>query len=482
MSSKQNSLQIIGQQPIRPTAGQDHFADPANFLGRVAVVTLGCAKNHVDSEVMVGALATSGYDLVDDVQEADIAIVNTCGFLQSAIEEGIDTILDISQLKQERLKSLIVAGCMVERYGEDLPDTLPEVDHFLTTNDLLSVVQSAGGEFHSILDKGSRPYFLYDDTMPRYIGNNAHSAYVKISEGCNRPCSFCIIPQIRGKMRSRKIDSVINEINNLHEAGVQEVNLVAQDLTDFGSDQQPKVTFTELIREIDRSTSIPWVRLFYAYPLGISEELINTIASSKRIVPYLDIPFQHASDELLLSMKRPRGKFSPLSIARLIRNLAPQIALRTTFIVGYPREEERHIDELADFLHEISFEHVGIFEYSAEQGTPAGELQSQVAEEVKSARKERLMLIQKDIVESNLSKYIGKTERVLFEGRHPESDVLFKGRAIWQGPEVDGVVIINDFKESLDIDSETLAGSFAQVLFTEQVGYDLVGAVVASSS
>ena len=194
-----NNLKIIGQSQTAITPS--HQLRQSEFLGRVAVITLGCAKNHVDSEVMVGALATSGFELVPDVEDADIAIINTCGFLESAVQEGIDTVLDVSELKKERLRTLIVAGCMVERYGEDLPETLPEVDHFLTTNDLLSVVQSADGSFNSVLDKGARPYFLYDDTMPRFLQNDAVSAYVKISEGCNRPCSFCIIPSIRGKLR-----------------------------------------------------------------------------------------------------------------------------------------------------------------------------------------------------------------------------------------------------------------------------------------
>jgi ribosomal protein S12 methylthiotransferase len=460
----------------------------APYLGRVALVTLGCAKNQVDSEVMVGVLASRGYDIVDDVEQADIAIVNTCGFLQSAVEEGIDTILDISDLKNQRLKKLIVAGCMVERYGDDLKESMPEVDHFITTQDLLKIAKSAEGEFSSILDSGARPYFLYDDTMPRYLAGDAISAYVKISEGCNRPCAFCIIPRIRGSLRSRQPQSVIDEINLLSNEGIREANLVAQDLTAYGSDLNPKVTFLKLLERIGNEVNIPWVRLFYAYPLGISKELLLHIVQNPRVVNYLDLPFQHVSDHILASMKRPRGKYSPKQLAETIRTVAPELALRTTLIVGYPGETEDDIREIEQFIRNVSFEHLGIFEYSAESGTPAAELPGQIPEEEKSRRREHLMTVQQEVIAEKLKSKIGTREIVLIEGPHPESDLFISARASWQGPEVDGCIMINDFNliekngELEQEENNIQKGDFALVEYTEVAGYDLIGTVLGSDN
>ncbi len=427
-----------------PESGSLQTPRIENYQGKIGFVTLGCAKNQVDSEVMIGSLATAGFECVDDVTEADIAIVNTCGFLQAAVEESIDTILDISELKQKRLRKLIVAGCMVDRYGASIKETLPEVDHFLSSQDLLKVIESAKQGYDSPLESAARPYFIYDDTLPRYLESNTHSAFVKISEGCNRPCSFCIIPYIRGKFRSRTPDSVISEINKLHSVGIVEANLVAQDLTDYGTDLKDGTSIISLLKKIENEATIPWVRLFYAYPLGVSKELLSTIKESSRIVNYLDIPLQHVSDHILKSMKRPRGKYSPKTIA--------------------------------NFLREIQFESVGIFEYSPEAGTPAAELPEQIEPEERKRRREYLMEVQQQILSEKLPKSIGRSLRVLIEGEHPESSELFYSRSTSNGPDVDSGVIINDIDQGLrDI---PLSGRFGSVQITDIAGYDLVGTLV----
>jgi len=492
-------FKIVGQQSLEPgtynaTKNQRDESDASkDFLGTVSVVNLGCAKNQVDAEVMLGSLRSSGFSIVDDPEQADVAVVNTCGFLQPAVEEGIDTILDLSELKKERLRKLIVVGCMVERYGSELKQSLPEVDHFLGGNDLLRIIESAKEGYDSPLLEGARPYFLYDDTLPRVIETDAVSAYVKIAEGCNRPCSFCIIPKIRGAFRSRKPESIVSEINNLSAQGVKEINLVAQDLTAYGSDLKKLSSenkpdnettahdFTSLLRCIDQETSIPWVRLYYAYPLGISKELMRVIVEAKRVVNYLDIPLQHVSESVLKAMKRPLGKFAPRPLAEMMRETAPEVALRTTFIVGHPGETEDDIEMLADFLREIRFQHVGIFTYSQEQGTPSAELDGQVEEKEKVARRDYLMELQQDIQAKYLEQFIGTSQPILLEGLHQESDLLLRGRTAWQGPDVDGEVIINDIEEAVD-SNECVAGSFGTVEITEIAGYDLVGTLTSLSS
>ncbi|MCI5066376.1 30S ribosomal protein S12 methylthiotransferase RimO [bacterium] len=484
MSSK---LHIIGDGP-KDAGAVVQAESPAHegktlvgrdYQGKVAVVNLGCAKNQVDAEVMLGALHHAGFELIDDPVEADIAVVNTCGFLQSAVEEGVDTILDLSELKSQRLRKLIVAGCMVERYGEELRESLPEVDHFLGGNDLLKVIDAAREGFDSPLRQAARPYFIYDETVPRVLSEGNSSAFVKISEGCNRPCSFCIIPRIRGTFRSRAADSIIHEVRELRAQGVREVNLVAQDLTAYGEDRKESgEDFRTLLRRLDQETEMDWIRPYYAYPLGIHKELLQTIVESERVVNYLDIPLQHVSESILRAMKRPMGKFSPKPLVEMMRTVAPEIALRTTFIVGHPGEDDSHIEELADFLRSAQFEHVGIFTYSQEEGTPSYELAGQVPEEEKEARRNYLMEVQQELQSEQLEQRVGETYSVLLDGHHPESDLLLRGRTPFQGPDVDGEVIINDIDESITVPQEQIRSTFGEVLITETAGYDLIGTLL----
>ncbi len=442
------------------------------FRGRAGVVTLGCAKNQVDSEIMLGVLRRSGYEIVADVERADVLIVNTCGFLESAVKEGIDCVLELADLKERgQLRRLIVAGCMVERYGEELKASMPEVDAFMTTSDLLKSAEVAGGSFSSVLDSSARPYFLYDDAMPRQLSTPSHTAYVKIAEGCNRPCTFCIIPRIRGEMRSRSLASVVREVQSLGAQGVREVNLVAQDLTAYGEDQKGS-SIVDLLKALDQTHAVDWIRLLYAYPLGVTDELLRTIVELPSVCNYLDIPLQHASERVLREMRRPLGKFAPRKLVDFIHRTAPAIHVRTTFIVGFPGETEADVDELESLIREGDFSHVGIFTYSAEQGTPAHDMAQQIPQKVKDERRDRLMLAQQEVMEQRLQRFIGERLQVLVEGPHEESDLLLAGRTAFQAPEVDGSVIINDVSREA---GELASGSLVDVEITEVAGYDLVG-------
>lgn len=466
------SLKIVSDAP--PETEASGPVEKGDFAGRAAIVTLGCAKNKVDSEVMLGLLERGGYEIVNDVTDADVVVVNTCSFLQSAVEESIDAILDVSDLKEEgRLRQLVVTGCLVSRYKEELEDSLPEVDAFLTTDEVLEITNVVDGDLPKFLKDGARPYFLYDDTLPRELTDVGHSAYVKISEGCDRPCTFCIIPKIRGPMRSRELDSVLREVENLAERGVREINLVGQDLTAYGQDRKA-ANLAVLLQEIDGLKVMDWVRLLYTYPLGINGELLDAVGGLKSVCNYIDLPLQHSSEAVLKRMKRPLGKFSPRKLVPFMRDRQPGIHLRTTFIVGFPGETEEDITDLERFILEGHFTSVGVFTYSPEPESPAAELDGAVAEEERHERRERLMLAQKAVNDDRMADFVGQELDVLLDGVHPESDMLLTGRTSFQAPEVDGTVIITDS----EVEQEVLrAGAMLRVEITETAGYDLVGKV-----
>jgi ribosomal protein S12 methylthiotransferase len=429
---------------------------------------------------MVGVLRNSGFEIVNELSRADVAVVNTCGFLESAVKESVDCVLELSELKKSgSLRRLIVAGCMVERYKGDIRKALPEVDSFIALDGLLGVGDAAlgkDGEIRDLLNEGARPYFLYDDTMPRHLASQPHMAYVKISEGCNRPCAFCIIPQIRGAMRSRSIDSIVREVQALGAQGVREINLVAQDLTAFGADNGGG-KLVELLRAIDKTKAVQWQRLLYAYPVGVDDELLDAIMELPSVCEYLDVPLQHASEEVLRAMKRPIGRFGSRRFVEYVRGRAPGLKLRTTFIVGFPGETEADVAELERFIAEGHFESVGVFTYSPEQGTSAFDMPGQVSEKEKRARRERLMLAQQKVRVARNKEYIDRELEVLVEGPHEETDMLLSARTRFQAPEVDGSVMINDVAFG---DGETVVpGHLGKVRVTEISGYDLVGALVA---
>lgn len=448
------------------------------FAGRAAVVTLGCAKNQVDSEVMIGVLRNSGFEIVNDLAHADVAVINTCGFLESAVKESVDCVLELSELRKSgSLRKLLVAGCMVERYKGDIRAALPEVDAFIGIDGLLDVGRLANQTdqiVQDVLREGSRPYFIYDETMPRHLASQPHMAYVKISEGCNRPCAFCIIPRIRGEMRSRSIESIRREVSALGAQGVKEINLVAQDLTAFGSDSSGE-NLESLLRVLDSDSAVSWIRLLYAYPVGVTESLLKSIVELPRVCNYLDVPLQHASERVLKAMRRPIGRFGSRRFVNWVREVSPEIKLRTTFIVGFPGETEEDVRELESFVAEGHFESVGVFTYSPEEGTVAHAMSDEISQEEKEARRERVMLAQQGVRVTRNDEYIGSRLPVLVEGMHEDTDLLLVGRSPFQAPEVDGSIVINDVSEGLEGVS---AGHLGLVEISEVSGYDLIGTLV----
>ena len=481
------SLPIVsGEESTGPSCGTVavNISEPVGvdgakkFAGRAAVVTLGCAKNQVDSEVMIGVLRTAGFEIVNDLAHADVAVINTCGFLESAVKESVDCVLELSELKKSgSLRRLLVAGCMVERYKGDIRSALPEVDAFIGIDGLLdvgSLAQDSEDAMHAALREGGRPYFIYDDTMPRHLSSQSHTAYVKVSEGCNRPCAFCIIPQLRGGMRSRTIESIRNEVRALGAQGVREINLVAQDLTSYGSDRDNE-NLEELLKALDSDGAVDWIRLLYAYPVGVTESLLKTIVALPRVCNYLDVPLQHASERVLKAMRRPIGRFGSRRFVKWVKEVAPEIKIRTTFIVGFPGEREEDVAELEAFIREGDFESVGVFTFSPEEGTAAFEMGDNVSEEEKETRRERIMIAQQQVRMDRNSEYVGQELAILVEGTHEDTDLLLVGRAVFQAPEVDGSILINDVSGEL---KDISAGHIGLVEVTEVSGYDLVGKLV----
>ncbi len=481
------SLKIISEKPTAEASSCSSSAVnflPASegvlsakqFRGRAAVITLGCAKNQVDSEVMLGVLKQSGFEVVTDVTRADVAIINTCGFLEAAVKESIDTVLDVSDLKKSgSLRKLIVAGCVVSRYKGDIRQALPEVDAFVSLDDILAIGQVAGGANQDLLGEAGRPYFLYDESMPRELSTLKHYAYVKVAEGCNRPCTFCIIPKIRGSFRSRSIASVVQEVKNLSLSGVKEFNLIAQDLTSYGRDRKAE-GLSALLRALNAAGDADWIRLLYAYPIGIDEELLAVIAESERVCNYLDLPLQHSSERILKAMQRPIGGYAARPITEFIRSQQPTIALRTTFIVGFPGETEEDVRDLEDFVSQGHFHSVGVFTYSPEEGTPAATMESHISAEEKEDRRARVMAAYNQGLEKVYQGYIGQTLKAYVEGAHEDSDLLLVARSSFQAPEVDGTIILNDSEiEGLEL----APGTCVQVRITETAGVDLLGTVVA---
>ena len=480
---------------IAPVSEQAGVVAPDGFAGNVLLVTLGCAKNLVDSEVMLGALRGRGFRPIDDPEHADLIVVNTCAFLKSAVEEGIDRILELARYKEQgRCRRLIVAGCMVERYRKDLEDSLPEVDRFISTDELLLVAEE-GGTSENAFSSARRPYFLYDESMPRLRSTLGHTAYLKVAEGCDRPCTFCIIPKIRGGFRSRPADSVVAEAAELVGQGVKEINLVAQDLTSYGLDisaSRPKrpalIALLARFGELHRSTEIDfWIRLLYAYPIGVDEELVHQIVDSPVICNYLDLPLQHISNAVLKRMNRPLGERGTRAMIEKVRTLAPQIALRTTFIVGFPGETDADADALEQFVSEGHFAHVGVFNYSQEAEAKSYTFEEQVPEKISQSRRKRIMQAQQDVLEKRASDLIGKRIRILVEKYHDESDLLLTARAEWQAPETDGEIILNEVDDSLapaddsGFDAQPYLGRFAEAEITGVLGYDYTARLIGRS-
>src|SRR3989441_6915311 len=449
-------------------------------MKKIGFISLGCPKNLVDSEVMMGQLQQSGYQITADAEDADTVVVNTCGFIDSAKKESIEAILEAARLKTNgKATRLIVAGCLVERYRDDLKLSLPEVDAFIGTsqiNDILAVCDpKTDARSLPVVALGNQSAtYLYDESTPRVLATPNHYAFIKIAEGCDRPCAFCFIPQMRGHFRSRRFGSIVAEAQQLAEEGVKELILVAQDSSRYGEDLGKQDALAHLLRELSQTEGIEWVRVMYTYPTHISDGFLDVLAEEPKAVKYLDMPLQHASQNVLRLMKRGGNRASLERLIGRVRARVPGIAVRTTFITGFPGETEEDFEELLTFVKNMEFDRVGVFTYSDEEGTPAYDLPCRVDPKIAKRRRDRLMKKQAKISRRKNRARIGKTVRVLFEGESKESDLLWQGRMETQAPDIDGCVLINDAPEELDPEP----GDLVNVLITEAQEYDLVGRIV----
>ena len=449
-------------------------------MKKVGFISLGCPKNLVDSEVMMGRLKQEGYELTSDAAEADTLVVNTCGFIDAAKKESVEAILEAARLKSEgKCQRLVVAGCLVERYRDELRAEMPEVDAFIGTSQINDITKAADPRVNTrslpVLPLGNQTAtYLYDESTPRVLATPGHFAYVKIAEGCDRPCAFCFIPQMRGHFRSRRFGSVVAEAQQLAGQGVKELILVAQDSSRYGEDLGEQDALAHLMRELCRLEGVEWVRVMYTYPTHISDGFLDVLAEEPKAVKYLDMPLQHASQNVLKLMKRGGNRASLERLIGRVRRKVPGIAVRTTFITGFPGETEEDFEELQAFVRNVEFDRVGVFTYSDEEGTPAFGLPGKVEAKVARARRARLMRAQSRISLKKNRARVGEVVRVLFEGASAETDLLWQGRTETQAPDIDGCVLINDAPEGFAPEP----GQFVNVEITEAQQYDLVGRIV----
>jgi ribosomal protein S12 methylthiotransferase len=489
---------------------------PAIPAGRpkVGFISLGCPKNLVDSEVMMGLLHRAGAEMTSDPENAEILVVNTCSFIDAAKEESVDAILEMAQHKAAgRARKLIVAGCLVERYRNEIRRNIPEVDAVVGTGELEEILAAAGleapppsipepspftilssaraaraeGRLRESQGRFSRtgwdgadahlPQYLYDHTTPRLLATKKASAYIKIAEGCDHPCSFCIIPNLRGKFRSRRFESVVAEAESLVAQGVREITLIGQDTTCYGEDLGLKDGLAHLLDRLAAIPGLVWLRFLYAYPNKITGRLLDTIAKHNNICKYLDVPLQHASGRVLKSMKRGANAEILLKTIERVRTAVPGIALRTSFIVGFPGETEADFQALCDFAREARFDWMGVFGYSDEEGSSAYGLEGKVAPRTIERRKRELMKMQQRISKKAKSDWVGREIDVLIEGESEETPLLWEGRSQFHAPEIDGTVYINDFGPC----EAPAAGEFYRCEITAAHDYDVVARVLAGS-
>ena len=428
----------------------------------------------------MGQLQQKGYQITANAEEADTVVVNTCGFIDSAKQESIDAILEAARLKTEgKAKRLIVAGCLVERYRDELKAEMPEVDAFIGTSQIDEILSVCDPNTNTrslpVIPLGNQSAtYLYDESTPRVLATPSHYAFIKIAEGCDRPCAFCFIPQMRGHFRSRRFGSLVAEAHQLAEEGVKELILVAQDSSRYGEDLGKPDALAKLVRALSQTEGIEWVRVMYTYPTHISDGFLDALAEESKAVKYLDMPLQHASQNVLKLMKRGGNRASLERLIKRVRDRVPGIAVRTTFITGFPGETEADFNELVTFVRNVEFDRVGVFTYSDEEGTPAYELPNKVDPKIAKQRRDRLMKEQAKIAKRKHKAMIGKTVRVMFEGESNESELLWQGRMETQAPDIDGCVLINDVPE----DFVPVAGELCDVMITEAQDYDLVGRIV----
>ena len=435
----------------------------------ILFISLGCDKNLVDSEVMLGLLDAKGYQMVDDETLADVIVINTCCFIHDAKEESIQTILEMAQYKTEgRLKALIVTGCLAQRYQKEILEEIPEVDAVLGTTSYDKIVETveealAGNGHLELADVDALP--LVD--VKRLVTTGGHYAYLKIAEGCDKHCTYCIIPKIRGNYRSVPMERLLKEAEELAEQGVKELIFVAQETTLYGKDLYGEKSLSKLLRELCKINGIRWIRILYCYPEEIDDALIQVMKEEKKICHYLDLPIQHANDTILKRMGRRTSKQQLKKIVRKLRQEIPDIALRTTLITGFPGETQEQHEELMEFVDEMEFDRLGVFTYSPEEDTPAAEMSDQISEEVKQERQAELMELQQDIVFDQAEDMIGQEVLVMIEGKVADENA-YVGRTYKDAPNVDGLIFINT-------DEELMSGDFAKVKVTGALEYDLIG-------
>ena len=438
---------------------------------KIALESLGCSKNLMDAEIMTGILKEKGYEFVEEFDEADIIIVNTCGFIRDAKQESIDTIVELSQLKEVgKLKYLIVTGCLAQRYADELLEEIPEIDAIVGTGNFMNISEIIDRlESEKNVTEIGNIEFAFDETLPRYVSTPEHMAYLKIGEGCSNHCTYCIIPKLRGKYRSRKIEDIVEEAKTLVAEGAKELVVIAQDTTRYGEDLYGEAKLAELLEELAGIEGIKWIRIMYSYPESITEKLIDVIAAHDNICSYFDMPIQHASNRVLKRMNRRTSKEDIRSKVEMIRSKIPDAVIRTTVIVGFPGETEEDLEELIDFMKEIKFDRLGAFAYSREEDTPADRMDGHMDEEIKEERRDRVMMVQQAISEEINQKREDKVFEVLIEEEAEEG--VYVGRTQGDAEEIDSVVYVNS-------DEELEIGSFVNIYITEAMEYDLIGDVV----
>ena len=440
-------------------------------MPKVGFISLGCPKNLVDSEVMLGLLDRQGFEITADESQADVLVVNTCGFIDAAQKESVEAILEAGRWKEQgKCKRLIVAGCLVEKYRNEILRQIPEVDAVLGPNQIAEIVDVASQPAYApVLPPAP---FLYDDATPRRLTTPGHYAYAKVAEGCDHPCTFCIIPQLRGAFRSRRPDSIVREAHNLARQGVREINLIGQDTTMYGRDLQPRATLASLLRKLDQVEGIAWTRFLYCYPHSVTDELLETVAGLGKVCKYFDIPFQHASGRILKRMRRGGDAEFLLQLLEKIRRIVPGASVRSTLIAGFPGETDADFEELMQFVRAAELDHMGVFLYSDEESSAAFDLGEKVPRPVARQRRDRLMRLQHGISLRKNRRRVGERVEAILDGPSRETGMLWQARTRGQAPDIDGHILINDAPE------EALRqGSVVTVEITEAHPYDLVGKV-----
>ncbi len=440
---------------------------------KLAVISLGCSKNLVDSEYFMGTLVNKrGFEIVNDLNEADIAIINTCGFIGDAKEESVETILEVGEFKKNgNLKKIIVAGCLAQRYAGELLEELPEVDAIIGTGDIdkiEEVVDEILSERRVIRSESLD--FLGNSETERILATYPHTAYLKIAEGCDRKCTYCIIPQLRGKLRSRSVEDIVEEAKKLAENGVVELNLLAQETTEYGIDLYGEKALPKLLRALVKVEGIKWIRLYYMYPHSITDELIQVIKEEEKICNYFDVPIQHVSDAILQKMGRANSGEQMKGVLHKIRKEIPDVTIRTSLIVGFPGETEENFEELKEFVEAFKFDYAGIFKYSREEDTVAYGMENQVDDDTKHRRWIELTNLQNEMAEINNRKYIDKVVEVIIDGVSSESEFMLEGRTMGQALEIDGKVLTNE--------GTAKSGEIVKVKIEQNFEYDLLGAIV----